>query len=492
MTDIKDLFLHQIRFDLMFKYLYLKKQQAYGGFTDFFKDLYIEHERVFNNFYEENPEKCTCSDFIEDFDNLYSSIKNRGFDREHPILVDKHNQVVNGAHRLTCCFLENIDVETSEYNKYFDNKRYNYDYFRKRFIDSTYADYTALEYVRLNPHAHIVNLQPVTSPEFDNIVENILEKYGFIYYKKNIFLSFNGLINLKKLFYGKDEWIGNIENDFKGAKKHAKASLGPYPLRAYIFVCDDLDNVRKAKEEIRDIYKIGNNSVHINDTHEEAIEIAECYFNDNSLFLLNNRRYNYESKRLDKLISILKSNCGSSNNICCAGSSPLNVFGIRESSDLDFLAIESININDDLISEHKDIWETYYPKNKYEIILNPKNYFYYKGLKFITLDILREMKENRGEKKDLQDINLIKSFVSKSVDYSKVQNMNFEIYPDILQKIIASVRAEILFKQSGLMSVFNRFLPSKNKMKYYRYLLLYKISSGKKKEHYLNKLKYLE
>ena len=130
MTDIKDLFLHQIRFDLMFKYLYLKKQQAYGGFTDFFEDLYIEHERVFNNFYEENPEKCTCSDFIEDFDNLYSSIKNRGFDREHPILVDKHNQVVNGAHRLTCCFLENIDVETSEYNKYFDNKRYNYDYFR--------------------------------------------------------------------------------------------------------------------------------------------------------------------------------------------------------------------------------------------------------------------------------------------------------------------------------------------------------------------------
>ena len=43
MTDIKDLFLHQIRLDLMFKYLYLKKQQAYRGFTDFFKNSYIQH-----------------------------------------------------------------------------------------------------------------------------------------------------------------------------------------------------------------------------------------------------------------------------------------------------------------------------------------------------------------------------------------------------------------------------------------------------------------
>ena len=113
----------------------------------------------------------------------------------------------------------------------------------------------------------------------DNEVVKILEKYGFVYYKKEINLTFDGYVNLKKLSYGsfwdRESWIGNVENKFAGAQAHAKQSMGNNPLRAFVFVCDDLQKVIKSKAEIRDLFNLGNYSVHINDTREEAIWLAE-------------------------------------------------------------------------------------------------------------------------------------------------------------------------------------------------------------------------
>ena len=43
MMKSKELFLLQQRFDLMFKYLYVKYQEKYGEKTDFFKKLYFDN-----------------------------------------------------------------------------------------------------------------------------------------------------------------------------------------------------------------------------------------------------------------------------------------------------------------------------------------------------------------------------------------------------------------------------------------------------------------
>ena len=477
---MKDLFLNQIRFDLMFKYLYIKNLEFEKN-TEFFKNLYLEHIRVFNNFYEREPSKIKASDFLNGYKELYNSLKKYGFDEKNPIPVNGELQITNGAHRLSASFALGLNVVVEEGSRKFSSKSYNYEFFRRKHINSLYADYAALEYVRLNPNSFIVNIQPASSPEFDKEAEKILEKYGFIYYKKNIFVSFNGLVNLKKLFYGEEKWIGNLQNDFKGAKKHAKNSSGPYPLRAYIFVCDDIKNVRRAKEEIRKVYNIGKNSVHINDTHKEAIRIAECYFNDNSLFVLNNRPYNFEDKLFDSMLMKLPP------DICCAGSSPMNVFGIRKSRDIDFLSLNPTGLE----NEHAGAWESYYPYNRAEIILNPENYFYYNGVKFITLEVLKKMKTERGEEKDLRDIELIERFQAAAVDYSAIQNTNFEIYQDILQKLISSIRAEVLFKTSLRRRILNKLFPEREKYRLYKYKILSKICLGKKRRHYVEKLRQM-
>lgn len=416
-----DIFLHQKRFDLIFKYLYVKRPCAYH------RAAYLEHIRAFNGFYELNPSdgkpKNSADDFINSFDALIDSLKADGYaDALAPIPFGSNGEIQDGAHRLAACVALGVEPKIED-DTHEPDEVYDYRFFFKKKMDPSVMDYGALEYVKLNPHAHIVNLHSVTNPKDDDRVEAILNKYGVIFYKKELHLAYNGLVNLKKLSYGsfwdREEWIGNEQNQYFGAQDHAQASLGKYPTRVYVFVCDDMEKVVKAKAEIRDIYNIGNFSVHINDHHDEAVWLAETYFNANSLFAINHRLFAKDDKVFDDNVEYLKSTAQKLgvelDDICGAGSTPLNVLLMRHSDDLDYLSIdERLNMEDDIISPH-DSQLCYYPYPKEEIITNPANYQYYHGLKLISLDVLYQMKHNRGEKpKDLNDCRMINQLLRRS------------------------------------------------------------------------------
>lgn len=416
MQDAFNLFLQQKRFDLIFKYIYLKNEKS-----NFAKFAYLESIRAFNNFHEIEPSdgisKDTAGDFLQSFDKLYHSIKNRGFDKDKFIPIGDNGEISDGAHRLTCAAVLGLNVETKADHR---NDLYDYNFFVNHDMNPSIMDYGALEYVKLNPNAYIVNIHSIADKSKDKDVVSILEKYGFIYYKKEIKLTFNGYVNLKKLSYGsfwdKEDWIGTVENRFEGAQMHARNSIGKDPLRVFVFICDDLNKVIKAKAEIRSLFNLGNFSVHINDSREEAIWLAETYFNKNSLEMINLRSFFYETPELDEKIAELKKEVKSRNicvdNICAAGSTPFNVFGIRESSDLDFLynGNAEFNIQTENLSNH-DSELVYYPYPKREIIENPMYHFYYHGIKFATLDVVYAMKKNRHEiPKDLNDCKLIEKF----------------------------------------------------------------------------------
>ena len=297
------LFLKQKRFDLIYKYIYLKYPN-----NEFVKNAYVENIRAFNDFIEIEPSdgipKNTANDFINSFENLYVSIKNNGFDETKGVIpIGDNGEISDGAHRLAVCAYLNKSVEIENDGR---NDLYDYKFFIKRNMDQSIMDYGALEYVKLNPNAYIVNLHSVTNIEKDAEVENILNKYGFIFYKKDIKLTYNGYVNMKKLSYGsfwdREGWIGTVENEFAGAQMHAKESMGENPLRVFVFVCDNLEKVVKVKSEIRSLYNIGNFSVHINDTRDEAIWLAETYFNKNSLEMINSRPFVYEDTKFDDMI----------------------------------------------------------------------------------------------------------------------------------------------------------------------------------------------
>lgn len=410
-----DIFLKQRRFDLIFKYLYVKYPN-----NQFIKHAYLENIRAFNNFYEVEPSdglaKNSPEQFISSFDQLIQSIQVKGFNKSDGVIpIGDNGEISDGAHRLAVCAYLNKSVELEKDGR---SDLYDYKFFLQRHMDPSIMDYGALEYVKLNPYAYIVNLHSVIDPKEDSKVEKILNTYGFIYYKKNINISFNGYVNLKKLSYGsfweKEPWIGTPENKFAGAQQHATQSIGNNPLRVFVFVCDHLDKVKQAKAEIRDLFNIGNYSIHINDSRQEAIWLAQTYFNNNSLEMINRRPFTYEDPSFDELINQLKEVAAAHQidivNVCGAGSTPLNVVGIRKSQDLDFLydGPKQFNIQTDTLSNH-DGELKYYPYDKKTIIENPSYHFYYHGLKFITLDVLYNMKKKRGEKpKDIKDCRAIK------------------------------------------------------------------------------------
>ena len=419
MENALDILLHQKRFDLMFKYLYAKNPTAYHRW------MYVEHIRAFNGFHEMNPSdgipKESEEDFVSSFDALISSLKKYEYSAESaPIPVGPSGEIQDGAHRLAICAALGLSVrlENCDADYLFD-----YRMLLRMKTPIEIMDYGALEYVKLNPNAYIVNLQPVTSTEYDDVVESILNKYGYVYYKKIVNLTFDGLVNIKKMSYGsfwdREEWIGNAKNGFAGAYTNAKLSYGVSKMRVFVFACEDFERVLKAKAEIRALYNIGNYSVHINDHHDEAVWLAETYFNANSLFAINNRPFAKDDKVFDDNVEYLKSTAQklgvNLDDVCGAGSTPLNVLLIRHSDDMDYLSRdEHLNIEDDIISPH-DSQLRYYPYSKEEIITNPANYQYYHGLKLISLDVLYRMKHNRGEMpKDRRDCRMIQKLLYKS------------------------------------------------------------------------------
>ena len=60
--------------------------------------------------------------------------------------------------------------------------------------------------------------------------------------------------------------------------------------------------------------------------------------------------------------------------------------------------IESVEINDSKI-----IWKL----SINEIVFNPKNYYYYEGIKFMKPKLFKKVKKIRGRVKDLQQIELL-------------------------------------------------------------------------------------
>ena len=262
-------------------------------------------------------------------------------------------------------------------------------------MDLDWLEFGALNFLEINPNAYIVNLHSVVPIDKDLEVEGILDSYGYIFYKKAALLNFNGYVNIKKISYGIDSsehsegWIGNFHDGFAGAQKHAFESfVEGRPMRTYVFVCDHHENVIKAKKEIRELIGIGNFSIHINDTKSEALSLGRALLNDRSLDLVNSRPYDLDTSDFDSVIDNLREICTAKNfraeGLAVTGSGVLAA-GLRKARDCDLVHAEKLpeDFEESGFSSHKSE-ELFYSNNFQTIIANPKNYFYYRGVKFVS------------------------------------------------------------------------------------------------------------
>lgn len=434
--EIKSIHSNQLltynRFDLAFKLLYLEMLDKNISFT---KDIYKKHIEAFSlgTFIEPgNEDKNTIEKFIEEFKNIFEDIKINGFNSSKSIIpLSKNNSIANGAHRIASAIYLNKIVDCVEI--YTANQVYDYKFFHSRNIDNNTLDIVATKFTEYATNVHIAFLWPIgkDTTNVQNIIPHIL-------YKKTIKLTPNGSHNLLSQIYYGEEWIGSVEDDFKGSKGKLVECFKTFDeFEVIAFQADSLEDVLKIKDDIRDVFNVGKHSVHITDTKDEAIRVAHTIFNDNSLHFLNYskpNKYIDTNNKIEEFKKFLYENNISSKDVVIDSSFILACYGLREAKDTDFLC----DNNNKIIKEFKDINThdeelKYYNTTKNEMIYNPKNYFYFNDIKFVSFNIVYNMKQNRAEQKDINDCKMMealiednryKEFISKlkqNILYTKIK-----------------------------------------------------------------------
>ena len=369
------------RFDVVVKYMYASNLSS-----EFYKNVYKEHLRIWNGFTEGNPKKSG----FEDFDNAFKSIINNTVDE--PVPVNPEGHIANGAHRLAAALYHQRPINTRNTNSK-ENYPIEADYkvFHKKGLQRHILQRTALEYAKLKSNTHVICLFPIAHTRMDEVM-NIIEKHSNIFYKSSEVLNATGQLGLIKEIYLSDGWANE-----KGIRKKCKQCFRGMSKVTFVLIdAKNLETVKEMKKEIRALFKVGNHSVHINDYHVDTIRIAKTVFNDNSIHFLNNRKDtlfpNYK-----KLMSDTKSD----DNTIITGSTVLSLYGLRDCKDIDL-----IYFNNPPVDSHNQYVGTLYKLTLDDIFNNPMYHLYYNGFKYVSLDVIKNMKKIRNEPKDVIDVKL--------------------------------------------------------------------------------------
>lgn len=406
--DAEDLLVPE-RFDLLAKYLYVK-YYVEDIQTEFAKKLYLKHIELFNGFYEaDGSNKMGPDKFIAAFNKVIDSMQQNGFETQYPIPYNNDKVILDGAHRLATALYFGYSINCVKATV--KSKSYDYKFFESLGLDVSHMDAMVMEYIKLKKEKlYLVFIWPTSGGGKKDALDKVLKKYGKKVYQKAVNLSTNGSVNLIRKIYKSEDWLGSYKDGFIGAKNKAQWCFeGTHPLDVILFESDE--NMILMKDEIRDIFKVNKHSVHITDTHEEVKELSGLLFNKNSLEWLNisiPRSFSWFEKLISHYKTWLSEKTFNKEQFCVDGSASLSAFGLRTARDLDFLYSGNRNVGTGFkeIDCHNSRFEN---KGQIdEIIYNPENYFHYNSLKFLSLEQLLEFKVNRGEEKDLEDIELIK------------------------------------------------------------------------------------
>ena len=375
-----DLLTHK-RFDVVIKYMY-----ASNLTSEFYKNAYKEHLRIWNGFYEGSPRKRG----FEDFDNAFKSIINNTVDE--PVPVNPEGHITNGAHRLAAALYHqrpiNIRNTNSDENNYVES---DCEYFVKRGLAQSIVKRTVLEYAKLKSNTHVVCLFPIAHSRMGQVM-NIIEKHSNVFYKTSEVFNSTGQLGLIKELYLSDGW-----GTEKAIMKKCKQCFRGMSQVTFVLIdAKNLETIKEMKKEIRALFKVGNHSVHINDTHKDTIRIAKTVFNDNSIHFLNKRK-SVSFPNYKKMMANMTPN----DNEIITGSTVLSLYGLRDCKDID-----KIYYTNPPADSHNQYVGTLYKLTLDDIFNNPMYHLHYNGYKYVSLDVIKNMKAVRNEPKDVVDVKL--------------------------------------------------------------------------------------
>ena len=437
----------------------------------FISEMYEAHLKAFNGNSKcseaGDDNKNNLNDYISSFMETANSIKEDGFNSNASLIpIGKNNVLLDGAHRTASAIYFNKKVEVIKFQSI--NENYNYKFFQNNLLDEKFLDYMVLEYCKLKKNTFVFCIWPSADKSRRNEAYNLIRQKTSIIYEKEVDLNYNGYRNFMIQIY-KDftNWIGNYKNHYKGVYSQLDPCYkSGIPLKIFVVEAKSKEYIIELKTQIRNIFNIGNFSIHSTDNQMETIKMLEILLNHNSIYLLNYGqpdKYKELNKKIEIINQAIQNNNLNKDNFIIASDIVLALFGLKESNDIGYLSL-----NSDYYDYFKNIdMDNHFDNIEYcdttlnEIILNPNNYLIYQGIKFITLDLLEKMKKNRNSRKDSIDIELIQKF-------RKNNNSKIKTLISKLKSLIIRLKKQIKLLLINLLK------------KLHLYNFIYKICKGNK------------
>jgi len=418
------------RFDIMANYLFAKLHLLDVA-EDWGVKLFKEVRNIMGLRQTNHCDPNLRDEEDEDVKELLRLLTDHCINKEmRPIPVGQDNIIIDGANQVAAGLLFDQTLSTIK----FDIKpaQYNYQYFLKNGLEQEIADAMVLEYCRLCPNMFVVVVFPITTGRNDEINET-LKEYGQIHYEKEISFTELGRYNLIRLLYFNMHWIGDDSEITYGVCHHVENRFWNNGTAKFIFLkFHDPAQVLEAKSRLRALFDLKNFSIHINDTHEETVWIAEHILSTNNIFFLNNAQPWLSRKfcgALLKFHQMIEKEGLDKSNLCVTGSPVLAGFGLRDVNQIDYLTfgehfISTMDLQNYVI-QRKVIPESVITD---DLIYDPRYYFYYRGIKFVALPLLREIKLFEVNNKFIKTIHLIDSLNADFPNvYRIIRNIRFAI-----------------------------------------------------------------
>jgi hypothetical protein len=225
------------------------------------------------------------------------------------------------------------------------------------------------------------------------------------------------------------------------------------PVHTVVFETEKFEDVLTIKKRIRDIYGLENHSIHISDTGEETKQMAELMYNRNSLHHLNYGKpydYNLANNRIDNFKKIMEGHNLNLSRFAVESGSVLEIYGLRLSGDLDYIT----DYDNDILPEIEECENhlnniKFYDCGLKDSLYNMNNYFFYNGMKYISLPKLLVVKQARGANNDKKDCKLINKVLKKSHKiefFSEEKILNYQRENGIYGGGALSAREYLLLK----------------------------------------------
>ncbi len=374
------------RFGVTFKHLYAQ-HYLIGAKSSYPEKQYRTHLSAMTNGSgrEEDGSKHCADDFVTAFNSILDSVRSNGFRADRPVPVDGELTAIDGGHRIAAALATNTPVPVVRF------RRQAVPYTASMFKD---ADRAAVEYCKLRPSARIMVL----------FGENVPQPPSPVYTKRFRLPSATAQDNLITELYLGESWLGHSAQGFTGAAGKARPCFARGDLVTVLIVDMPQSEVIRHKDEIRAATGV-RDTVHATDAHAETLRVARVILHDPSIAFLY--RPHKHMPRLAALLDEYKSCIGSTDQdlLCVDGSATMAAYGLREPADLDFLHAIPITYSGN-VSSHNE-YSAFYPIHKDDIIFDPANYFWSRGIKCASLDIVRRVKQVINEPKSLVDLKLM-------------------------------------------------------------------------------------